>query len=182
MGGHATMSCGFFSLMFLDGLFRVMPRIPMDIVEARQQAQVLEGRTTFLGFSPREWLFNLERWYAIVPITRADILDAFDFVTFTVVWALALLPVAPARVLLNDHDEWQVFVGGTVGAFEGMFWFVMLRHGIKKHYNHLLGHRVFYVFIHNHALPRFEVVGKCSALLAQYEDGGSANSSILQKL
>lgn len=52
--GHSVMSCGFFMLMFLDAVFRTMPRVPLTLADARDQEKATAGRTTFFGWTIRE--------------------------------------------------------------------------------------------------------------------------------
>jgi len=43
---------------------------------------------------------------------------------------LFCLPVPPCRVVLKDHSGTQVFVGGIVGAVEGLLWFYLVKNYI----------------------------------------------------
>jgi len=168
--GHSVMSCGFFMLMFLDAVFRTMPRVPLNLTDARDHEQATAGRNTIFGWTLREIIVSdFRAWLTFMPLSKAHTLNQTDFACFAMAWGLALLPVPFSRVVLNDHTPKQVLVGSALGMLEAVIYFGMVR-SLQHRYNHLLGRRVFGVFVHDFPLPVYETCSKCYRLLARVQD------------
>lgn len=181
--GHSTMSIGFYVLMFLDASFRVMPKVPQDVASARLRRRALKSRRSVCGFSCRDvCVRDIRTWFTIIPLSSSDTLSAFDFTCFAACWGFLLLPVPMSRIVLHDHTPLQALVGSLVGFIEAVAWFALMRYGVKKQWNHMLGARICCIFVHNFSLPRFEVVGKCCEYLAQAEDDEAAYGNMSEIL
>lgn len=167
--GHSTMALGFFTLSFLDASFRVMPKIPLTVDAARDEARAMQGRRrrgrSFMGLTAREWLWADIRAWTMMPLTAVDILTAWDFVLYIFRWAVLLLPVPMSRIIVKDHTPGQVTIGTIIGTVEAIIWFACVRHFFLRRHNHLLGQRIGRIFIHNYPLPRFEVRSRCCRAL-----------------
>lgn len=168
--GHSTMAFGFFVLCFLDASYRVMPKVPLTVDAARDEARVMQGRRrrgqSFMGMTAREWLWVDLRAWTLMPLTAADILTSWDFTLYIFMWAVLLIPVPMSRIILKDHSPGQATIGALIGTVEAMVWFGCVRHFFLRRFNHLLGQRMGRVFIHNYPLPRFEVRSRCCRALA----------------
>mmetsp|Transcript_24148 Transcript_24148/g.77779 ORF Transcript_24148/g.77779 Transcript_24148/m.77779 type:complete len:335 (-) Transcript_24148:122-1126(-) len=185
--GHSVMSIGFFTLMFLDAAYRVMPRVPLDFPSAKSHVKAMKGRAkTLFGYTLWEWLIgDFRAFVSVVPLTSAHTLNQLDFCSFAFAWGIFLLPVPFSRVILNDHTPSQVMVGSAVGLLQAALYFMVIRHTILPRMNHFLGKRIGYVLVHNFALPVYEVVSRCYVLLAREKDqdlDGEARLRTMQKL
>eukprot|EP00403_Amphidinium_massartii_P032404 CAMPEP_0178447000 /NCGR_PEP_ID=MMETSP0689_2-20121128/41137_1 /TAXON_ID=160604 /ORGANISM="Amphidinium massartii, Strain CS-259" /LENGTH=212 /DNA_ID=CAMNT_0020071929 /DNA_START=273 /DNA_END=908 /DNA_ORIENTATION=+ len=156
-----------------------MPKVPLTLSNARHerrlfQRHVLQRSTSFAGLVPDASTLD-RRWWSVVPLSVADTLGSFDFYAFTITWALLLLPVPLARIILKDHTPEQVVAGALIGIVEAFAWWLCIRKFIQEPHNqephnHLLGTRFWGICVHNYALPRFVVRCKCCRLLAKLED------------
>lgn len=183
--GHSVSAIAFYTLMFLDASFRVSPKIPMSVEVARRELQALHSlpkQGTFLGMSLHEWLTKDLRACTLMPLSANDVLDAWDFVNFVLQWSVLLLPVPLSRVVVKDHTSNQVLIGSLTGIVEAILWFTFLRRVVQLKLNNRLGSRIFCVFVHNYAKPRFEVLSDCYRELATVENITDADSSRLEQL
>jgi membrane-associated phospholipid phosphatase len=162
---HSTMSIGFYTLMFLDASYRLMPTLPLDENTARIYSR-LSGKSTNKFRRCRDSLLVL---FNLLPITSSHTLGTYDFILFTTIWSVLLLPVAPSRVALNDHTAEQVVVGGIIGVVEAVLYWVLVQHFLLENFNHRLGEH-FLCFTHNYAMPLYEAFSKAFYLLAEADD------------
>lgn len=163
------MAMGYFALMFCDAIFRVRPKVPLTMDNAKREHKLWQQHAPIASLWTSPWLlFKVQFRFTmkVMPLAADDAMDAFDFTAFAFYWGILLLPVPFSRVVLHDHTALQVMVGSLVGTVEAIAWFTFWRKRIQKPYNHLLGTRVYGIFIHNFALPRFEVKSKALRLLA----------------
>jgi len=184
--GHSMMSCGFFMLMFLDAVFRTMPRVPLNLADAREYELATSGRKTIFGWTLREIaVSDFRAWATFMPLSRAHTLNQADFCCFALAWGVLLLPVPFSRLVLNDHTPKQVLAGSALGMFEAMLYFGVIR-STQQRCNHLLGRRVLGVFVHDFPLPVYEAISKCFRLLARSEevspDGKAAMRGVISEL
>jgi len=171
--GHAVMSVGFFTLMFLDATYRTMPRLACSQESALAAIQLrAESKRTFLGWTLREWLLGDARGVAtLLPLSAAHTLGHSDFVYFAAAWGFLLLPVPFSRVILKDHTPAQVLTGATIGTVEAVIYFAIIRHAILPAVNYRLSQRIGFVFVHNFPLPMMEVLSRAYTLLAKHQQG-----------
>lgn len=164
--GHSAFSVGFFFLAFLDGLFRVRPKMPLSPDAAKRHVRKLGGTQPKL----RHMWIKLELSpFQLMPLSVDDTVDAFEFFLTLCYWACMMLPVPFSRVYLQDHTTGQVFVGGTVGMIAALIWHFLMHGFLLPNFNRLLGTHVGFVFFHTYALPRFKVYSRCLCQLAEYE-------------
>lgn len=168
------MSIGFFTLMFIDAVFRVMPAYPRDVAAAR----MFPRQDGCCSLSQKDCLLGLPSCISFTPITVSNTLSPHLFTFFVLFWGILLLPVAFTRVALNDHSPAQVSVGGTIGFIEALLYFLLLRRCFVKQFNGRIGQRFCGVFIHNYALPVFEAIGATYCLLAELEDYDADDDSV----
>jgi len=160
---HSTMSIGFFTLLFFDAVYRVMPSAPLDVASAR--------RYPAPGRSARECCtLQLRNAFNIVPMPNSHTMSRGDFIFFVGAWGLALLPVPFTRVMLFDHTLSQVAIGGLVGFLEAAVYWLIVRLVLMERWNYRLGTNIGYLFLHNLAKPLPDVMGKTFFLLAQAEE------------
>lgn len=199
--GHSTMAMGFFTLVFLDGLYRLRPKLPMTEEHAKMMAKSLHENPS-LGWIEAEHVRGHQVWAMtvefilgplfgkIVPLSVDDTMDSFDFGVYLFSWGIYLLPVPVSRVVLHDHTPKQVMAGCAIGMFEAVLWFLMVRKMQRKK-NHMLSTRFWGCFNHNYALPRFEVYSRglcwvehCQLCLEDYEaiEAGEARQSMKQPI
>lgn len=171
---HASMSIGFFTLMFIDAVFRVMPAYPRDVAAAR----MFPRQDGCCSLSQKDCLLGLPSCISFTPITVSNTLSPHLFTFFVLFWGILLLPVAFTRVALNDHSPAQVSIGGTIGFIEALLYFLLLRRCFVKQFNGRIGQRFCGVFIHNYALPVFEAIGATYCLLAELEDYDADDDSV----
>lgn len=163
---HATMSIGFFMLMFLDASYRVMPSYPLDVDTAMFYKKSLRNRASLCGFSLHDSIVGICRAFInVAPLPNQPTLNSWDFITFVLYWGLLLVPVPFTRVVLFDHSPAQVMVGATIGIIEAVVYHALLRMVLRKT-NHLLGQRVGGCLIHNFGLPLYETISTSCNLLA----------------
>jgi len=180
--GHATMACGFFMLMFLDAVFRTMPRVPLNIHDARAYQKALAGqRRRFFGWTFKELVvIDCRACITLMPLSAAHTLNQTDFALYAITWGLLLLPVPFSRVVLYDHTPQQVMVGSAIGIFEALLFFGLVR-SVQHRVNHNLGRRLGGILVHDFPLPMYEVQSKCYRLLADIEDNG-CTKTLMQDL
>jgi len=166
---HATMSVGFFMLMFFDAIHRVMPAFPRDLETAQRFTRSREQECC-CGYTTKDLLLSIPALLNFVPITDYHTLKPHSFAVLVVFWGTLLLPVGFTRVALMDHSPEQVTFGSIIGFLEAVAFFSICRHGFQKKLNHLVGKRMCCLFIHNYAVPVFEAVGNGWNMLADLED------------
>jgi len=180
---HTTMSVGFFMLLFLDAVHRVMPTFPRDLANA--QMYLRSEPAICCGNSKGDLIRSLPGMLNFIPITDYHTLTHHNFSVSVCVWGILLLPVGFTRTALNDHTPAQVTIGAIIGFCEAIAFFAFSRYVLQKKLQPRIGTRLLFVFIHNYAVPVFEAVGNGWNLLAEldeYELEGEAEGEAVENL
>lgn len=159
-GYYSGQSIAFFVLMFLDAVYRVAPQVPGTVENAKEYVKkASQSQALAMGWTLEEWLFlDMRIWSTVLPLSAVANLGPLDFVSFVSVWGVVLLPAPLAHYVLNDFSAEQVVYGTCIGVVLAGVYFAILRHGFLPHFNHRLGSRIGYIFVHNFPLPLYEVM------------------------
>lgn len=176
------MAMGFVTLLFLDSVFRVMPKMPLTIEAAKRENYNSEkaARNPNNLAAQGGKLWGSWDWFCLVPLASLDILSHAEFARFIMYWTFILAPVPFTRAILEDHTAGQVMAGTFIGISEALLWFAMVRH-VQSLNNHKLGQTRWRIQ-HNYALPRFEVRAKCVRMLAKIEGATEGTEPLSSEL
>eukprot|EP00929_Paragymnodinium_shiwhaense_P068708 TRINITY_DN34603_c0_g1_i1.p1 TRINITY_DN34603_c0_g1~~TRINITY_DN34603_c0_g1_i1.p1 ORF type:complete len:389 (+),score=16.67 TRINITY_DN34603_c0_g1_i1:86-1252(+) len=163
---HSILSVGWFTLLFLDAVYRVYP-------------YALNGKTQTIALPPQASSFEKTRrcllMYVWVPWLNHELLTHTQFVVYISAWFVVLVPVPFMRVVLFDHTTAQVAVGSTIGVICAIAWWRIVRF-YQRRYVDFEGRRVFFdCLVHNHRMARFHVNGAGDI---SHDDAGLGSSPL----
>ena len=131
---HSAVSIGLFLFLVLDAGYRIRPAGP-GIFGSLKSA----GDTSV----------KMLKGALVLPFGS---LTHKEFFGYAGLWAILLLPVPVARVLVHDHSPSQAMAGMLVGLLAALLWFPLTLL-MRSKWRDYLGQKYLYIFVHNYDIP-----------------------------
>ena len=131
---HSAVSIGLFLYLILDAGYRIKP-----------SGSGIFGSCKSVGDTSVKML----KGALVLPFGSMTLKEFFGY---GALWAVLLLPVPVARVLLNDHSPSQAMAGMLVGMLAAFLWFPLMLFMRSSWRNHV-GRKYLYIFVHNYDVP-----------------------------
>lgn len=143
---HSGLATGWFTLLFLDALFRM--RMRGDVGQRTWARQSTVGREWYI-------LSKVARLFFAVPWASKECLSTHEFLVYVVAWFIIMIPVPFMRVILYDHTTAQVFVGALIGPTIALIWWRVVR-SIQIKYRPKEGEMICGFIRHNYILQSID--------------------------